>query len=116
MVWMLGAMVWMLGAMVSIAYLHLLLRYRRLPALLQTLPDQSGAVPLHIPEHIPRVGTNRRGLERIFQGLEPTTGAYRAYSRGWDQAQGPREHIPGVGTKHRGLESIFQGLEPSTGD
>eukprot|EP00976_Prorocentrum_cordatum_P082629 1184891-Prorocentrum_minimum.AAC.1 len=54
-----------------------------------------------------------RGLKSIFQGLEPITGAYRAYSRGWNQSQGPREHIPGVGTNHRGLESIFQGSGPS---
>eukprot|EP00959_Pyramimonas_sp_CCMP1952_P185921 3887350-Pyramimonas_sp.AAC.1 len=68
-----------------------------------------------VREPIPGVGISRRGLESLFQGLEPVAGNQRAYSRSWNQSQGAGEPIPGVGTNRRGLESIFQGLEPIAG-
>ena len=51
------------------------------------------------------VRTNHRGLESIFQGLEPITGDYRAYSTGVDLTD--VDVLAAVGqsgrTNHRGL-------------
>eukprot|EP00959_Pyramimonas_sp_CCMP1952_P214223 4482406-Pyramimonas_sp.AAC.1 len=75
-------------------------------------------------EHIPRVESNRRGLESGFlflPRLEPLELLGPAAIRnrrgltrehilgvGTNHMGLPREHIPGVGTNHRGLASIFQ--------